>query len=207
MRGSLTIRRRGSTLIEFALTSLIWLGLLTGTAVTGMNLIRSIQVVQICRDVGHMFAYGLDFSQPGNQNIIVRLANGLNFTVNGGNGVVILSVLTQVGTQQCTAAGLGANSTQCPNLGQTVFTRRLVVGKSSLRASSYGTPAAAIIGANGYIAAADYLKDSTARASNFVLLQLNAGDITYLTEAYFASPDLDWSGYMTGTGVYAHAIF
>lgn len=207
MHSSRTIRQRGSTLIEFALTSLIWLGLLTGTAVTGMNLIRSIQVVQICRDVGHMFAYGLDFSQPGNQNIIVRLANGLNFTVNGGNGVVILSALTQIGPQQCTAAGLAANTTACPNLNQTAFTRRLVIGQFSLRASTYGTPKPGIIGANGYIAAADYLKDSTARASNFQLLQLNAGDTTYLTEAYFSSPDLDWSGYMTGTGVYAHAIF
>jgi hypothetical protein len=207
MQSSRATRQRGSTLIEFALTSLIWLGLMMGTAVVGINLIRSIQVVQICRDVCHMFAYGVDFSQSGNQNIIVRLANGLNFTTTGGDGVVILSQLTFVGPQQCTAGGLAANSSQCPNLNQTVFTRRIVVGQSSLRASSYGTPSGGIVGSNGYIAAADYLKVSSARAQNFQLLALNPGDSTYLTETYFASPDLDWVGFMTGTGVYAHAIF
>jgi hypothetical protein len=209
MHARRSIAQKGSTMVEFVLTSLFWLVLLTGTVVIGGNLIKSIQVVQLCRDVGHMYAYGVDFSQTSNQNIITQLANGMNFSTAGtGNGVVILSDVTAIGANQCTAAGLAANTGQCPNLNQTVFSRRLVVGNSAMRSSNFGTPSASIVGANGYIAAQDYLTDASARTSNFVqLLPLAAGDVSHLTETYFASPELDWSGIMTGTGTYSYAIF
>src|SRR5205807_3027362 len=146
-----------------------WVTLLIGTLVIGGNLIKSIQVVQLCRDVGHMWAYGVDFSQTSNQNLIAQLAQGLNFSTSGtGNGVVILSKVTYIGATQCTAAGLAANTTSCPNLNQTVFTRRVVVGNSGVRASNFGTPAGGIIGANGYILSADYLTNTSARATNFI---------------------------------------
>ena len=44
--------RCGSSLIEFVLRSMFWVTLLIGTLVIGGNLIKSIQVVQLCRDVG-----------------------------------------------------------------------------------------------------------------------------------------------------------
>jgi hypothetical protein len=129
-------RRRGSSLIEFVLSSMFWVTLLIGTLVIGGNLVKSIQVVQLCRDVGHMWAYGVDFSQASNQNLIAKLAQGLNFSTSGsGNGVVILSSVTYIGPNQCTAGGLAADTTSCPNLNQTVFTRRVVAGNSSVRAS------------------------------------------------------------------------
>lgn len=202
-------RRRGSSLIEFVLSSMFWVTLLIGTLVIGGNLIKSIQVVQLCRDVGHMWAYGVDFSQATNQNLIAQLAQGLNFNTNGtGNGVVILSKVTFIGPNQCTAGGLVANTTSCPNLNQTVYTRRVVVGNASVRASNFGTPNAGIIGANGFILAANYLVNSSARANNFIsLLPLAPGDVSSLTETYFSSPELDWPGVMTGTGEYSYAIF
>ncbi len=70
--------RCGSSLIEFVLRSMFWVTLLIGTLVIGGNVIKSIQVVQLCRDVGHMWAYGMDFSQTSNQNLIAKLAQGLN---------------------------------------------------------------------------------------------------------------------------------
>ena len=202
-------RRRGSSLIEFVLSSMFWVTLLIGTLVIGGNLIKSIQVVQLCRDVGHMWAYGVDFSQTSNQNLIAKLAQGLNFSTSGtGNGVVILSKVTFIGANQCTAGGLPATTAGCPNLGQTVFTRRVVVGNASVRVSNFGTPPGGIIGANGFILAGDYLTNTSARASNFIsLLPLAPGEVSSLTETYFSSPELDWPGVMTGTGEYSYAIF
>lgn len=195
--------------MEFVLTSLFWVPLLAGTLVIGGNLIKSIQVVQVCRDVGHMWAYGVDFSQTSAQNMITQLTQGLNFNTNGtGNGVIIFSNVTYIGNNQCLAAGLTANTTSCPNLNKTVFTRRVVVGNASVRTSNFGTPSTGIIGARGFITAQDYCTNTSARAGNFIsLLPLAPGDLSTLTETYFSSPELDWPGIMTGTGEYSYVIF
>lgn len=209
MRAKSQTKRRGSSGIEFALSSLFWVPLLTGTLVIGTNVIKANQVVHFCRDIGHMWAYGVDFSQASAQSMMAQLAQGLSFNTNGtGNGVVMLSNVTYIGNQQCLAAGLAANTTACPNLNQAVFTRRVVVGKSSLRSSNFGTPPSAIIGSRGFIAASDYCTNTNDRASNFVaLLPLAPGDVSSLTETYFISPELDWTGIMTGTAEYSYAIF
>ena len=209
MRALKKFGKRGSSGIEFALTPVFWVSLLTGTLVIGGNLIKAIQVVQLCRDVGHMWAYGVDFSQTAKQDMVAQMATGLNFNTNGtGNGVVILSNLTFIGNTQCTAAGFAANSTACPNLNYSVFTRRVVIGNSSLRSSYFGAPASGIIGSNGFISSANYCTNTTARASNFIqLLPLAAGEVSSVTETYFRSPELDWPGVMTGTGEYSYAIF
>jgi len=194
--------------VEFVLSSLFWVPLLMGTFVVGLNLVRAIQVMQICRDAGHMFAYGVDFSQAGNQNLLIRLTSGLNFSIGGGNGVVIFSTLSGIGALQCTAAGYQADTAHCPNINQIVFTRRIVVGNSSKRASNFGTPGSGTVDANGYIAASYYLTNISERATGFSsLLPLAAGQLAYLTETYLASPDIDWTNFMTGTGVYARTIF
>src|SRR5579872_6468625 len=209
MRARSQLGRRGSSLIEFVMSSFFWVPLLIGTLVIGTNLIKALQVVHLCRDIGHMWAYGVDFSQTPGQNIIAQMAQGLNFSTSGtGNGVVILSNVTYIGNNQCTAAGFAANTTSCPNLNQTVFTRRVVVGKSSLRSSNFGTPPAGIIGSRGFIAASDYCTNTSDRSSNFVaVLPLAPGDTSSLTETFFASPELDWSGVMTGSSEYSYAIF
>jgi hypothetical protein len=184
-----------------------WVTLLTGTLVIGGNLIKAIQVVQLCRDVGHMWAYGVDFSDPAKQAIITQLAQGMNFNTNGtGNGVVIFSNVTFIGNSECLAAGLAANTTACPNLNRTVFTRRVVVGNVSLRSSMFGAPASGIIGSGGWISANNYCTNTTARVSNFTL-PLVGGEVSTTSESYFSSPELDWPGLMTGTGEYSYAIF
>jgi hypothetical protein len=202
-------KRRGSSGIEFALSSLFWVPLLTGTLVIGTNVIKANQVVHLCRDLGHMWAYGVDFSQASAQSMMAQLAQGLSFNTNGtGNGVVMHSTITQIGNLQCLSAGFAANTTACPNLGQAVFTRRVVVGNVGLRSSNFGTPPTAIIGARGFIAATDYCTNTNDRANNFIqLLPLADGEVTSLTETYFISPELDWTGIMTGTAEYSYAIF
>lgn len=196
--------QKGNTVVEFALVSTFLVPLLLGTFVVGMNLTRSIQATQITRDAGHMYAMGIDFSQNANKDVLVRLAIGMNMTRTGGTGVIILSKIMKVYQSDCDAASL--TSVQCTNLNQNVVTNRLVIGNSATRASDFGTPNASLIDSQGNVS--NYLRDTSARANNFSsVLALNAGEIAFLSEAYFASLDLDFQSYQTGTGIYARSIF
>lgn len=196
-------RRRGSEVIEFALVSTFLLPLLFGVLVVGLNLGRSIQVSQVSRDAGHLYARNVDFSALANQQLIARLAQSLNITPTGGNGVVILTTVTFIGQVQCDAAGLSAG--QCTNLGQSVMTHRIVIGNSSLRQSNFGTPNASLIDSTGKVS--DYLTESSARANGFAsVLVLQAGQVAYVSEVYVPSSDYGMPGFES-TGVYSRTIF
>jgi hypothetical protein len=198
--------RRGNAVIEFALVSLFLVPLLLGTVNVGMNLSRSIQCTQISRDAGHMYVRQVDFSLAANKNLIVRLADGLNMTATGGEGVVILSKLQMIGAAECALANLSVGA--CPNYNKTVFTHRLVIGNASLRASSVGTPPSGMVASNGAISPNDYLTASTLVASNFSnLLTLQAGENAYVSEAYFSSPSWSFQGIYPTVAVYGRTIF
>ncbi len=201
-------RSRGSALVEFVLCCLVWVPLLLGTIFVGINVARSIEVTQVCRDAGHMYAYGVDFSQPGNQAILVQLATGFYMTSTAGNGVFILSTVMLIGPEQCQAGGLQPDPGSCPNLNNIVFTRRIVVGNRSLRASNYGTPNSAHIGSGGQISSNGYLTDATMRVPGIpAALSLPAGQNAFISEAYFSAPDLNWNTFSTNQGVYSSFIF
>jgi hypothetical protein len=179
-----------------------------GTIVLGLNLARSIRVTELCRDAGHMYAYGVDFSQTANQNLLLRLANGLNITATSGNGVIIFSTVTYIAASDCTAGGLTANASQCPNLNYMVFTNRLVIGNASLKTSAFGTPNSGDMDSSGSISSSEFLTDTTTRATGFSnLITVSSGQYAYVSEAYFSSPDYDWTGFLTGTGVAARNVF
>jgi hypothetical protein len=191
-------------MVEFALVVGLLLVLLLGTVNIGMNLRRSIQVTQISRDAGHMYARFVDFSLPGNQDLIVRLAEGLGMTRNGGTGKVTLSKVMFVGETECAAGGLSLQ--QCRNYNQPVILQRLVIGNASLRPSTLGEPNPALIDAQGNVS--NYLTDLSARAAGFQnLLALQPGEFAYVAEAFFESPDYDFPGFFEGTSVYARTIF
>jgi hypothetical protein len=176
--------RRGSTLIEFVLAgSFIFVPLVVGTVSIGMSMVRSIQVTALNRDVGHLFASGVDFSQTVNQNLLVNIAGDLNITAAGGNGVVILSEID----------GTGVN--------QAVISRRLVIGNTSLRASSYGTPDT--IDSGGNVTA-----DASATAVNFTpaVIPMVSGQIAYVAETYFSTSDYNLGGMMPN-GIYVWTVF
>jgi hypothetical protein len=200
--------RRGSAGIEFCLSTFVWVPLLIGLIVVGSSLIRAIQVTQIARDTGNMFAKGVDFSQGGNQDIVFRLANGLDFHRDSGEGVILLSTITFIGANECVAGGRQANPTSCPNMNQSVVTRRIVFGNSAKHTSAFGTPRGGLADAQGYIASSAYLTDTSTRATGFGgLLSLDPGQLAYVAEMYQAAPDLNWGTYMSGSGVYARSIF
>jgi hypothetical protein len=190
--------------------SIVIIPLLFGTVGVGVNMGTMVQAVQVSRDVAHMYARGVDFSQTANQNIAITLAPNSNITTTGGNGVLILSQITQVYQADCNAAGLTGT---CTNLGQTVFTNRIVIGNSSLTSSRYGTPAPAIVDSAGNLAAADYLTNPTAVATGFSAVltasgyTLGDGDVVYLSETYLSTPNLSFLGTQASNGVYAQSIF
>ncbi|HXM45899.1 MAG TPA: hypothetical protein VN924_31975 [Bryobacteraceae bacterium] len=189
----------GSTMIEFCLSAVLWTTVLMGLCTVGMNLIRALQVEQVCRDAGRMYSAGLDFTQAGNQNLLIMVATGLNVTTSGGNGVFVFSTVEYIDTPQCSS---------CANLGQYVFIQRVVVGNASLLTSPFGTPAAGIIGASGNISSSNYLSNASARATGFgSVVALTGGQVAYLTETYFSSPDFAWGSYMSGAGIYERKIF
>src|ERR1700730_3300633 len=80
-----TQRRRktqsGQEIIEFALVAILLVPTFLGTFIVGMNLIRSIQCNQMCRDLTDMYIHGADFSTYAMQTMAQRLAQGLNLQI------------------------------------------------------------------------------------------------------------------------------
>ena len=214
-------RERGSALIEFVLcTALFWLPLFLGTLIIGFNLIRAIQVTQVCRDTGHMYANGVDFSQSGGaaQTLAVNLVPGLNITP-AGNGAIILSTIAFVDSALCATGGYTGSPATCPNIGDMVFTRRIVIGNSSGTApyiSAFGAPSASIMdpSGNGNVVPGSpshsgYLNDPSAVATGFsnVITFTNSAQSAYLSEMTVTSPDFSFGGFYGVPQVSARSIF
>jgi len=198
-------RRRsegGNVLIEFALVGTFLIPLMLGTVTLGLNLSRMVQVTQVARDAGHMYARFVDFSLASNKNVLVRLAQGLGMTVDGGKGVVIMSKVTFIDHDAC--AGAGLTDAECTNLNHHVIVHRIVVGNASLKDSTFGTPAPGIMDASGNVT--DYLTDYTARATGFSsFLTLGAGEFAFVAEAFFEGAAFSLSG--VSNSLYTRAFF
>src|SRR5947209_17976176 len=97
MRSSTRKHQKGSALVEFCLClTLFWTPLFIGTYQIGFNLIRAVQVTQICRDAGHMYSMGTDFTQSANQNLLSSLIPAIMDPTSSGNTVIYLSTVTYV---------------------------------------------------------------------------------------------------------------
>ena len=208
MRRSTTRQKResGNAIVEFALVATFLVSLLMGTFSIGMTLTRSVQAGVVSRDAGAMFMRYVDFTLTANKDILVRLANGMGMTTNGGTGVVIMTQLTKIGNAQCTAGGLSPAS--CPNNGRNVVVKRVTVGNNTIFTTSFGNPSAAIIQSDGTITATNYLNDASVRADAFSsVMTLNDGEFAYISEAYFQTPQINLPGYRDATYVYQKNIF
>jgi hypothetical protein len=193
----------GNALIESAFAFIFLVPLMIGSVGVGMSLNRSIQANQVTRSAGHMYARGLNFSQTGNKQLLVRMATGLNLQLTGGDGVVYLTRAVKVGDQQCLDGGVAIAS--CTNRGQTVITARIAFGNTSLRASSYGSPASTFFNSNGDAAEADYLTKSALVLPSFSsTLDLGNGETAYIAETFFAPAG---TGFGFAKGAYNRSIF
>jgi hypothetical protein len=198
--------QRGTATVEFALcVSLMWFPLFLGATQFGFKLIQAMQVTQVCRDAGHMYAYGISFSQTSNQYLLASLAPSLNVdpTARGGTSVVILSTVNYIDQAECQSGGY---SSTCPNFGLTVFTNQVVVGNPSLRVSAFGTPITDSSGTGnvpqGSPATSGYLNQSSAVVKNFPGLTLSTGSTgqqyAYISEMYSQSAGMNL--FLPGTG-------
>ena len=202
--------QRGSALIEFVLaTGLLLVPLLLGTIVFGLNLIRANQVTSVCRDAAHMFSYDVDFTQTASKNLLMQLAQGLNMTSNGGNGVIILSKITYVDQSDCDDAGI--TSTDCTNEGEAVVVQRIYIGQKSLHKSAFATPDDTIVDpSTGDIKNTNYLKNASAKALGFhanVMSLLTSGHYAYMAEMFVTSPDYSFGNSFGSQSISARSIF
>ncbi|MFN0107022.1 MAG: TadE/TadG family type IV pilus assembly protein [Bryobacteraceae bacterium] len=199
-------RQKGNAIIEFALVISFLVLLLMGTFSVGMTLTKSVQAGVVARDAGAMFMRYVDFTLAQNKDILVRLANGMGMTASGGNGVVIMTQIMMVGTDECAAGGLSTGA--CPNFNMPVVIKRMTVGNALLYTTTYGNPAPTLIQADGTISTTNYLNESSVRATNFTsVMTLNGGEYAFVSEAYFKTPEIDMPGYRDGTYVYQRNIF
>ncbi len=143
------MRRRkssGASLIEFSFALLVLVPMLLGITAYGLNMILSLETVQLARDAGHMFAKAFDFSLAGNKSLLAQLGSGvgLKATAGTGNAVVVLSSVTYVDKGICSSFKLWNNTTNspqgCTNYQHWVFVQRLMVGNQNMYASSLGAP-------------------------------------------------------------------
>jgi hypothetical protein len=195
---------RGNVLVEAALViSLVFIPLALGIAVIGLNIIRVIQVNQINRDTGHMFARGVDFSGSTNglvnQGIIFQMAPALKTTTSSGTAVLILSSVEYLdSTTSC--------PNPCNNLGHVVFLQQITLGNAALQASSFGTAPAASLNTDGTVK--NPTTDTNVRADGVLTyLTMSDGDVAYVSETFFSSADLARSAFFSPVGTYARAFF
>jgi hypothetical protein len=232
-----TPRRRktqsGQEIVEFALVTILFMPMFLGAFVVGMNLIRSIQANQVCRDLDDMYIHGGDFSTYPMQQEAQRLAQGLNLqigssfagntqsnTSNTGNGLVTVSQIMWIGdTTSTSCVAVGASN--CTNQSSFVFTQQIQFGNGTLANAStvsVGECPTAVMNSSGVVQ--NYVTDARAALSgnaqtamqslwqsgNGSTTALTDGQVAYIVETYFQSPDLT-IGSLSGNGVYARYFF
>lgn len=196
---------RGSAFIEFLFTTLIWLPLLLGTIVFGINLVRALQVSQLSRDTGHMYAYHVDFTQPESAQLLGNLSNALGITKNGGNGAILLSKIRLVTAADCAAA----NQNACINAGQYVFSSLFVFGSPSYAKSKLGNPDPKYYTNGTSITESQILNDASLQASNFPNVFPNhtvSQQYSWVSEVNVNTQAISWDAF-SKTGSYARSIF
>jgi hypothetical protein len=210
-------RRRGIAVVEFSLSMVFLVPLLLGTFVFGFRLIRSLEMEQIVRDLGHMYIRAVDFRNAGPQQNAATLAQGFDLAANGTSLIIFsqIRILTQA---DCDAANpLNPPGTPCTNLNNPVFVEQLTVGNTGLQinghtaASVFGTPP---VQGNKTVTSVNQANNSAASAGTTAppagfatVLALQTGEVAYLVEMFNATPDLNIPGLSGSPQVYARSVF
>ncbi len=224
-------------IMEFLFVWLLLLPMFLGAFVVGMNLIRSIQANQVCRDLDDMYIHGGNFSTYPMQQEAQRLAQGLNLqigpsfagnqqsnTANSGNGLVTVTQIMWIGGAGSTSC-VSVQPAACTNQSSFVFTQQIQFGNGSLANATtvtVGQCPTAIVNSSGIVQ--NYITDSraaltgSAQTNMQALWQTNSevtgGTATPLTDqqvVYVVETYFqspDLSlGGVTGNGVYARYFF
>ena len=227
--------QRGQEILEFGLVALcLYVPLLLGTFVVGMNLIKTIQAKNTTRDMADMYIHGADFSDGGYQTLVKELGTGLNLqsptyasgtqtrddTGTAGDGIIWISKIMYVGTG-------GGN-----NAGNFVWVQRVRIGNKNLITGNV----ASVLGDPSSIPAADFLLDgevdssqidyrnnandklgASAQATMIAMwitplspasrTALVDGQVIYVVEGYFQTPQFSMGTAYNSSGVYARYFF
>src|SRR2546421_6962918 len=100
MRKCTNNSRRGIAVIEFSFAVVMLVPLLLGTFVFGFRLIRSLEMEQIVRDLGHMYVRGVDFQKTGPISNAQTLAQGFDLT-SSGTSLLVFSQIKVVSQADC----------------------------------------------------------------------------------------------------------
>jgi len=196
--------QRGIAVLEFTFSTLFLVPLLLGTLVFGFRLIRRIEMDQITRDLGNMYARGnVNFRDAGPQQIAATLASGFDLTAMG-TSMVVLSKVKLIQQTDCDVANPLTPGRPCANLNKPVFMEQLTIGNPSAGSSRFGTPPMS----SGTVSITDQANNAAAVATNFTaVMTLPAGVIAYMAEMNNQTPDLNIPGFSGTPLVYARAIF
>lgn len=226
--------QKGQEMVEFAIVIVLFVPLIMGSFIVGMNLIRSNYGNQVCRDLTDIYIHGGDFSTYPMQQLAQRLAQGLGLqigasftgnqqtnTSNSGNGLVTVTQIMWVGSTtspNCVAVG----AANCTNHDSFVYTQQIQFGNGNLANSStvtLGNPGnGATLTTAGIVQ--NPVTDSNAKlasgpqaamqglwqTTNNGQTSLVDGQLVFIVETFFQSPDLSL-GSMAGNGVYARYFF
>ncbi len=177
---------RGSTSVQLVLCACFLVPLVAGIYLsTGTNR-RSAHATQVSRDLASMYAQGVDFSQPANQNIARQLLNR-----SDGKALLILTRIRSVVPADCGSTPIA----QCSNNGYAVITQRIAIGNTELRPSSLGAPLS-IDQATGNVLS--WATDTSARVVDSSVT-LKPGESAFAVEAFITGPE-------EHTGVYARTL-
>ena len=144
--------QKGQELVVFPLLIFfVYTPLLLWMFVTGMNMVVSIQVNTLARDLDNMFIHGTDYSTYGAQQLAQTIATGLglqfpafgstsgvtnaNQATNegtSGNGIIWVTQIMYVGSTSSPLCSSLPSGTTCTNANSFVYTKQVIFGNSNL---------------------------------------------------------------------------
>jgi hypothetical protein len=209
--------QRGIEAIEFGLFAVMMLPPFVWMFINGMNFIRFNKANDVARAAALMYIKGQDMTVLGSQEILARVAEGLNLQVDdgatppnqvlsnaNGSGLVILSQVQYVGPNTCTS---------CTNLNKYVFLQRIYAGNTGLQIdgaavqSALGNPATALWNATTGAVSSAHTDAGAQLAASFAGLwstPVGDGQIVYVVECYFSGSF--GSGSFNGNGIYTRVF-
>jgi Flp pilus assembly protein TadG len=212
----------GNALIEFTIAYAFLIPLVLGLGAFGLGMIKYLQVASIARTAGGMFVRGADFTQTGYQKILGKVSGDLGFAdanyniLTTGKGVITLTVLMRIGTNQCANI---QSPYVCNNKNKVVVIKQVVLGNRSLAGQSvFGNPTTGqqsdgsfdsniYLSTSSFVVTAFGTASSDTTATPGVTLDLRAGETAYAAEAFFVAPEWNLFPRIYNQPGYYHRIY
>ena len=196
--------QRGAAAIELALSLVFLVPLMLGTFAFGFKLVRSIEMIQITRDLAHMYLRGIDFRNAGPLQNAQTLAAEYALTSTGTSQVVMSQI--RLATQaDCDAANPAHKGLTCANRDKPVFMQQVTIGNTSVGSSAFGTPP---LQSDDTPTVANLAANTTVQANGFgTIITLTPNQVAYVAEMINRTTEFNIPGLSGQPQVYARTIF